>query len=225
MRDLQSTRRLRIYPLTDEQLSNLYAAETDPELSKAYLEMLQGCQQHPTTRLWYTAWQIALRDGTPIGDFCFKGTPINGEVELGYGLHKPYWGQGYATEAAQAAVNWAFQQPKVWVVSAQTEPENVASQHVLQKVGFIPDGMGEEGPRYVKEKPDSQWMLMYMTLGMGVGASLGAAAGNVGLAISLGMLVGLALGAMLDTHERAQRARVKALHAENTAPTPPTPEA
>ena len=226
MRDHRSTRRLRFYPMTDEQLSNLHAAETDPELSQAYLEMLQGCQQHPTTRLWYTAWQITLRDGTPIGDYCFKGTTVNGEVELGYGLLKPYWGQGYATEAAQAAVEWAFKQSNVWFVSAQTEPSNVASQKVLHKIGFTPDGMGEEGPRFVKEKPASQWIPLYMTLGMGMGVSVGSATSNIGLTISLGMLVGLALGTMLDARDRAQRARIKALHTESAIPSvPPVHEA
>ena len=226
MRNKRSTRRLRMAPMTDEQLTNLYKAESDPELSQAYLEMLEGCQQHPTQRLWYTAWQISLRDGTPIGDFCFKGAPIDGEVELGYGLLAPFWGQGYATEAVRAAVDWAFQQQETWFVSAQTEPHNAASRRVLQKAGFLPDGMGEEGPRFVLEKPASQWMLLYMTLGMGVGASFGEAASNIGLTISLGMLVGLALGAMLDAQEKAKRARIKALRAVGTEPSPPpTPEA
>ena len=145
------TRRLKIYPAAREQMEAFAAAETDAELRKAYTEMLEGCLKHPDQWEWYAMWMIELRDGTHIGDLCFKGLGADGAVEIGYGILEEYRGKGYAAEAVEAAVNWAMKQPAVARVEAETEPDNRASQRVLEKCGFLPSGtMGEEGPRFYK---------------------------------------------------------------------------
>ena len=60
------------------------------------------------------------------------------------------WGRGYAAEAVSAMVGWAFKQPGVKCVTAETEADNIASQKVLSKAGFIPTGeTGEEGPLFL----------------------------------------------------------------------------
>ena len=143
------TKRLRIYPAAREQMEACIAAETDPELKKAYTEMLEGCLRHPDQWQWYAMWMIDLRDGTHIGDLCFKGLDANGITEIGYGILEDYQGQGCATEAVDAAAAWALQQPAVTRVEAETEPDNRASRRVLEKCGFLPSGtIGEEGPRF-----------------------------------------------------------------------------
>ena len=145
------TKRLKIYPASREQMEAYIAAETDAELKKAYTEMLDGCLKHPDQWHWYAMWMIALRDGTHIGDLCFKGLGTNGTTEIGYGILEEYQGQGYATEAVDAAVNRALQQPGVTRVEAETEPDNRASRRVLEKCGFLPTGtVGEEGPRFFR---------------------------------------------------------------------------
>ena len=145
------TKRLKIYPAAREQMEAFAAAETDAELRKAYTEMLEGCIKHPDQWEWYAMWMIDLRDGTHIGDLCFKGLGADGAVEIGYGILEEYRGKGYAAEAVEAAVNWAMKQPAVARVEAETEPDNRASQRVLEKCGFLPSGtMGEEGPRFYK---------------------------------------------------------------------------
>ena len=143
------TERLRLRPADRGQMEAAIAAQTDPELIKAYTEMLEGCLAHPDQWEWYAMWIIALKDGTPVGDLCFKGLPETGVPEIGYGLQEEYWGRGYATEAVRAALNWALGQPGVNAVEAETDPENTASQRVLEKCGFRPNGTrGEEGPRF-----------------------------------------------------------------------------
>ena len=143
------TKRLRIYPSAQEQMAAFIAAEADAELKKAYAEMLEGCLRHPEQWQWYAIWMIELRDGTHIGDLCFKGLEANGMVEVGYGILEEYQGQGYATEAVGAAMIWALKRPDVIRVEAETEPDNLASQRVLEKCGFLPSGtVGEEGPRF-----------------------------------------------------------------------------
>ena len=146
------TKRLRIYPAAREQMEIFIAAEPEPELKKAYTEMLEGCLRHPDQWQWYAMWMIELRDGTHIGDLCFKGLNTDGTVEIGYGILEEYRGQGCATEAVDAVVAWALRQPFVSRVEAETEPNNSASQRVLEKCGFYPSGVtGEEGPRFFRE--------------------------------------------------------------------------
>ena len=146
------TKRLRLYPAAREQMEAFIAAETDPELKKAFGEMLEGCLRHPDQWQWYAMWMIELRDGTHVGDLCFKGLDTSGTAEIGYGILEDCQGQGYAAEAVDAAVLWALSQPAVTRVEAETDPNNRASRRVLEKCGFHPSGViGEEGPRFFRE--------------------------------------------------------------------------
>ena len=113
------TKRLKSYPAAQEQMETFIAAETDAELKKAYTEMLEGCLQNPNQWQWFAMWMIELRDGTHIGDLCFKGLEANGMAEIGYGILEEYRGQGYATEAVGAVVAWALKQTGVKRVEAE----------------------------------------------------------------------------------------------------------
>ncbi|MFT5647536.1 MAG: ribosomal-protein-alanine N-acetyltransferase [Aureispira sp.] len=66
--------------------------------------------------------------------------PLNNQYpiyELGYRFIPKYWGKGYATESAKAWVDYAFELLNVNTLYAITDPENINSKRVLQKVGFI----------------------------------------------------------------------------------------
>ena len=143
------TERLRIYPASENQMQTTISAEADEEMKKAYTEMLEGCLNHPDQWDWHAMWMIELKDGTHIGDLCFKGLESNGTAEIGYGILEAFQRKGFAAEAVKAAVEWAFRDPKVTAIEAETEPENKASQRVLEKCGFVPNGeTGKEGPRF-----------------------------------------------------------------------------
>ena len=145
------TTRLTLRPASREEMEALMAAQEDPDLRAAYGEMLDGCLTHPEQWCWYAAWLILLKDGTPVGDVCFKGFGDDGAVEIGYGINQPHEGKGYATEAVDAMVHWAFLQQGVVCVEAETESGNAASQRVLAKCGFRhTGGFGAEGPRFVR---------------------------------------------------------------------------
>ena len=149
------TDRLDIYPASREQMETMIASERDEELKKAYSEMLEGCLRHPEQWDWYAAWIIETKDGTQVGDLCFKGLRENGTAEIGYGILEAFQGQGYATEAVQAACRWAFGHAELKSLEAETEAGNAASQSVLAKCGFCATGtLGEEGPRFTLERPN-----------------------------------------------------------------------
>ncbi|HEX2787715.1 MAG TPA: GNAT family N-acetyltransferase [Ignavibacteria bacterium] len=56
-------------------------------------------------------------------------------LELGYHIAEEHWGKGFATEAGRRAVEYAFTLP-INKIFAAHHPENLASQNVLEKLGF-----------------------------------------------------------------------------------------
>ena len=57
-------------------------------------------------------------------------------AEIGFLLHRRYWGRGYTTEAAGAVLAWVRTLPSVAKVWATCDAENVASARVLEKLGL-----------------------------------------------------------------------------------------
>ena len=205
------TKKLIIRPLSDEELEELCNSVTDAEEKKAYDEMLEGCRSHHVNRLWYTAWEISLREtGERVGDICFKGTPENNETEIGYGIDEQHRNRGYASEAVKALTEWAFSNSgELYFVTAQAAPENNASIRVLQKNGFVPAGQGDEGLLFEKERPTVYWMSIFLGIGVGVGLSFGSVFDNIAIGMCLGMCIGLALGSAIDSNDRKKRIQIK----------------
>ena len=77
---------------------------------------------------------VVVRGGRPIG-ICAIETREEGP-ELGYWLGVPYWGRGYATEAARAVIDDAFGDLDIETLHASARVSNPASRRVLEKCGF-----------------------------------------------------------------------------------------
>lgn len=143
------TKNLKIYAASQDEMEKFIESQTDNVLKIAYKEMLNGCIENPEQWEWYAIWMIELKDGTHIGELCFKGLDSNGVVEIGYGIMEQYQEHGYATEAVKAISAWAFQEPKVITIKAETDENNTASKKVLEKCGFVFTGKkGIEGLLY-----------------------------------------------------------------------------
>ena len=65
-------------------------------------------------------------------------------AEIGYTLHPDHWGEGYATEAAQAAVRYLFDDHEVYRVEASLHPGNVPSARVLEASGLVYEGLARQ---------------------------------------------------------------------------------
>jgi RimJ/RimL family protein N-acetyltransferase/cytochrome c553 len=99
-------------------------------------------RQHPEAHGWWTYLLIHKADQKLVGMGGFKGVADTaGVVEIGYSLMPDYRGQGLATEAAQALVEFAFRHPEVQRVDAHTLPERNASCRILEKLGMECTGM------------------------------------------------------------------------------------
>ncbi len=80
---------------------------------------------------------LHVASGMVIGMGSFTGPPAaDGVVEIAYAVVPEYQRKGYATEAAQALVAYAFSSGRVRVVRAHTLPEQNSSTRVLAKCGF-----------------------------------------------------------------------------------------
>jgi RimJ/RimL family protein N-acetyltransferase len=84
---------------------------------------------------------IAARDGTIMGACGLTSADANAP-ELGYWLGVPFWGQGFATEALHAVIDYAFGAFEHSALHAGARVTNPASRRVLEKCGFQWTGVG-----------------------------------------------------------------------------------
>ena len=155
------TKRLLLRHLVMDDLDALFALYRDDEIrhyfpegtltyeeTKEELEwFLNGHPSHPELGLWATIYK---ETGQFIGRCGLLPWTIDGcyEVEVAYLLDKKYWGQGLATEAAQALVQYGFEHLGLPRLICLIERENQASIRVATKIGmrFEKEGEDEKGP-------------------------------------------------------------------------------
>lgn len=91
-------------------------------------------------------WGITLLDDASLIGHCgnYGWDQSNRYVDIGYHIAPAFWGQGYATEAAQAIVAWCFDHLNVHRVQADCTDGNLGSERVLLKCGFEVEGVWRE---------------------------------------------------------------------------------
>lgn len=93
---------------------------------------------------WGMYLLVRSEDAVAVGGMGFHGSPDGGQVEIGFDLVEQARGHGYATLALGELARWALAQDGVERVVATTEPENTASQRVMERASFtrVPDADG-----------------------------------------------------------------------------------
>jgi RimJ/RimL family protein N-acetyltransferase len=147
---LLSTQRLRLRQFTVDDVENIVALDSDPDVMR-YITLGQptpraAIEQRvlPSWLKFYESeqrlgfWAAELVDtGEFIGWFHLRPDRFEPEQqELGYRFHKRYWGQGFASEGGRALIRDGFANSKFAVISARALKDNVASQRVMQKCGL-----------------------------------------------------------------------------------------
>jgi ribosomal-protein-alanine N-acetyltransferase len=80
-------------------------------------------------------------EGQVVGRVALTVDRANATAALGYGILRSCWGRGIATEAARAAVDYAFEAFELAKVGARVDPRNIASVRVLEKLGMQLEGV------------------------------------------------------------------------------------
>jgi RimJ/RimL family protein N-acetyltransferase len=140
--------RLALKPFTSSDIDDFMEWATDDEVTRymmwnSYVSRNEAefffanvIEKHP----WFKA--ICL-DGKVIGSITLdKGKGAhNHSAELGYVIARKYWGRGLATQAVKLAINTGFEDLNIERIEAFVDPSNIGSQRVLEKNGFIREGL------------------------------------------------------------------------------------
>jgi RimJ/RimL family protein N-acetyltransferase len=101
--------------------------------------MLEALESGRCSGGWGSWYFVRGEDRTLVGAGGFTGIPNEaGTVEIGYSVVESFQRRGYATEAALGLTAYAFAEPAVTRVVAETLPHLDASIGVLHKLGFGP---------------------------------------------------------------------------------------
>ena len=86
----------------------------------------------------------------------------DGATELGYWLGKPFWGQGYMTEAVSAVLKWVGGEWRRRFLVSRHFADNPASGRVLTKAGFLYTGEVRQSCSLARREPVSSRMMVWL---------------------------------------------------------------
>ena len=119
-----------------------------------------------TSGRWNEAASLLGFCGLKIADTA--GSPVEGEIEIGWRLREDVWGQGFAREAAAASLDLAFDQIDAAQVVAITFAENVASWGLMERLGMRRrEDLDYDDPRFPGHRRSSgllRWRMALMRL-------------------------------------------------------------
>jgi ribosomal-protein-alanine N-acetyltransferase len=118
-----------------EGMLQYFPNPTPPPLER--IERFIASQQAHWEKYGYGHWAITL-PGQPdlIGWVGLQFLPETSETEVAYLVDRAYWGKGYATEAAKAALSFGFDRFDFSEIIALVHPENTRSLNVAARCGF-----------------------------------------------------------------------------------------
>ncbi len=140
VRQFEETDKDNIFLMVGNETVMLYIrpVNTKEESDKFLLENMAAYENNPHGGRWAV---IRKEDGLFAGSFAIIPLPNDPQkIQLGYLLLPENWGKGYATELAKAGVDYFMNNYSLPEIYGVTEMPNTASQKVLLRTGFKPDG-------------------------------------------------------------------------------------
>jgi ribosomal-protein-alanine N-acetyltransferase len=150
---LLQTERLILREVKEEDWHSVHEYGSDPEVvkylpfgpntedeTKAFIRRVI-VNQKEQPRLSYSC-ALVIRSTNKLIGICriHIVSTDNKEGEIGYGLNRSYWNQGYMTEAAQRVVSFGFEELGLHRIYATCEPANTGSSRVMEKIGMQREG-------------------------------------------------------------------------------------
>lgn len=163
---LIETDNLVLRPYSIDDLDALYRILSDPETMsfwpspftqervREWIERSLRCYDE----VGYGRYPVLLREtGEMIGDCGILRVPIAGETvsDLGYIFHRDHWGKGYASEAATAVMNYAFDTLGLDTLYANMAYDHKASRRVAEKLGMT------KIREFANERNRNIWTLLF----------------------------------------------------------------
>lgn len=142
------TPRLLLRPWREEDKAPFAALNADPEVMKYFPACLDREESDALAarmtglilREGWGFWAVERKEGGrfigTVGLNRVEGLPFAPLVEVGWRLDRPFWGRGYATEAARAAMDFAWQRLGEKELVAFTAVLNEPSQGVMRRLGM-----------------------------------------------------------------------------------------
>lgn len=158
------TARLLLRPFLARDVDDALAYRNDPELAR-YLPHIpqpftRADAKEFVARNMNEPWEVLptfaiVLDERVVGTVNLMIDPSIRTAMLGYTLARAHWGRGLATEAARAVVDWAFSTHDLVEIWASTDPDNVRSRRVMEKLGMkLSPRDGEREVRYALRPRD-----------------------------------------------------------------------
>jgi len=100
----------------------------------------EALRTNPEVRLWGDSLVLLRDQPRVVGSVVFHGHPSDGVAEVAYSIEECSRGQGLASEATRACVEWALAQEGIAAVQATTFPWHLASLGVIRHLGMVQVG-------------------------------------------------------------------------------------
>ncbi|MFJ3055911.1 GNAT family N-acetyltransferase [Herbaspirillum sp. NPDC087042] len=151
-----TTRRLRLRPLREDDWQALFAIWSDAEAMRYFSfpaidsvdqarDLVAGLLATSGEGSELVCVLELLATGEAIGKCDLFHAHIQcRRAEIGFSLQRRYWGNGYMNEAASALIGYAFHTLKLRRLEADIDPLNLTSAHLLERLGFIREGLLRE---------------------------------------------------------------------------------
>jgi RimJ/RimL family protein N-acetyltransferase len=161
-----ATSRLKLRQWRDADLEPFAELNADPEVMRYFPATMTREQsdefatyvREMIDRQGWGLWAVEVTDGPAFIGFVGLNrvsfeTHFTPAVEVGWRLARPFWGNGYATEAAAAAVRFAFEELDLQEIVSFTATINEPSIRVMRRLGMRHDGTGDFDHPRVAEGP------------------------------------------------------------------------
>ncbi|YCA45049.1 GNAT family N-acetyltransferase [Bacillus sp. JZ8] len=147
------TNRLLLREIVKDDANDILKYLSDEEVMKYYgLAPFKTINEALNEISWYQSilneqtgirWGITLKGKDEVIGSCgfLNRVPEHYRTEIGYELSRDYWGHGIASEALEAVIRYGFKYLKLQRVEALVEPPNIPSQKLIEKNGFIREGL------------------------------------------------------------------------------------
>lgn len=150
-----STERLNLRNIKLEDAESIYKLLSNPEVIKHdTFELFTNIKQAEDIIKWFNnefkqkraiCWGISLKNESEIIGFCKCEIEIpKVRADLGYDLRPEYWNMGIMTEVLSIIIDFTFKTLNVNRIEAAVSIENNASIRVLDKLGFVNEGILRE---------------------------------------------------------------------------------